>query len=82
MGADCNHLSHVTTQGGYAFLTGAVAILAYWMAGVSETPYVVFIAVIILFISMILAMRFFGEEIHPPEYDVAPANQEQKGSLS
>ncbi len=63
VGADCNHLSHVTTQGAYALLTGIVTILAYWMAGVYETPYVLFIAIIILFISMTLAMRFFGEEV-------------------
>ncbi len=70
VGADCNHLSHVTTQGGYAFLTGAVTILAYWMAGIYETPYVVFVAVIILFISMTLAMRFFGEEVAATDIDL------------
>jgi Na+/H+ antiporter NhaC len=75
VGADCNHLSHVTTQGAYAFLTGAVTILAYWMAGVYETPYVLFLAVIILFISMTLAMRFFGEEIHPQQQDAVPTDQ-------
>jgi Na+/H+ antiporter NhaC len=63
VGADCNHLSHVTTQGAYALLTGMVTLLAYWMAGVFETPYVVFIAIIVLFISMTSAMHFFGEEI-------------------
>lgn len=62
VGADCNHLSHVTTQGAYALLTGAVTLLAYWMAGVYQTPYVVFVAIAILFVSMTLAMRFFGEE--------------------
>jgi Na+/H+ antiporter NhaC len=66
VGADCNHLSHVTTQGAYAVLTGMVTMLAYWMAGVFETPYVLFIAIVILFISMTLAMRFFGEEVIPP----------------
>jgi Na+/H+ antiporter NhaC len=63
VGADCNHLSHVTTQGAYAVLTGMVTILAYWMAGIYETPYVLFIAIIILFVSMTLAMKFFGEEV-------------------
>ncbi len=65
VGADCNHLSHVTTQGAYAGLTGLVTILAYWMAGVYESPYVLFIAMIVLFISMTLAMRFFGAAIVP-----------------
>lgn len=65
VGADCNHLSHVTTQGAYAVLTGMVTMLAYWMAGVYETPYVLFVAIIVLFISMTLAMKFFGEEVVP-----------------
>ena len=65
VGADCNHLSHVTTQGAYAVLTGMVTILAYWMAGIYETPYVLFVAMIVLFISMTLAMKFFGEEVIP-----------------
>ena len=56
VGADCNHLSHVTTQGAYAGLTGLVTILAYWMAGVYESPYVLFVAMIVLFISMTLAI--------------------------
>ena len=65
VGAHYNHLSHVTTQGAYALLTGMVTSLAYWMAGVYETPYVLFVAIIVLFISMTLAMRFFGEEVIP-----------------
>jgi Na+/H+ antiporter NhaC len=65
VGADCKHLSHVTTQGAYAVLTGMVTILAYWMAGIYETPYVLFVAMIVLFISMTLVMKFFGEEVIP-----------------
>jgi Na+/H+ antiporter NhaC len=75
VGADCNHLSHVTTQGAYAVLTGMVTILAYWMAGIYETPYVLFIAMIILFISMTLAMRFFGEEVIPAPEKELPTSQ-------
>ena len=65
VGADCNHLSHVTTQAAYAGLTGMVTILAYWMAGVYETPYVLGIAIVVLFVSMTVMMRFFGEEVTP-----------------
>ena len=75
VGADCNHLSHVTTQGAYAVLTGMVTILAYWMAGVYETPYVLFVAIIILFISMTLAMRFFGEEVMSAPGKEIPTSQ-------
>ena len=44
VGADCNHLNHVTTQGAYAGLTGLVTLIAFWLAGVRETPYALFIA--------------------------------------
>ena len=65
VGADCPHLNHVTTQVAYAGLTGAVTIVAYWMAGVYETPYVLLVAIVILFFSMTTAMRLFGSETVP-----------------
>ncbi|MDH3441460.1 MAG: Na+/H+ antiporter NhaC family protein, partial [Gammaproteobacteria bacterium] len=65
VGADCPHLNHVTTQGAYAGLTGAVTIFAYWMAGIYETPYVLLIAIVILIIAMTTAMRIFGEPVVP-----------------
>jgi len=65
VGANCNHLDHVTTQAAYAGLTGLVTILAYWMAGIYQTAYVLFIAIIVLFISMTLTMRFLGEKVIP-----------------
>lgn len=65
VGADCPHLNHVTTQGAYAGLTGLVTMLAYWMAGVYETPYVLLIAIVILFIAMTTVMRFFGANTLP-----------------
>ena len=65
VGADCNHLNHVTSQGAYAVITGLVTILAYWMAGLYQTPYVLFIAMVVLFISMTLTMRFLGSEVIP-----------------
>ena len=64
VGADCNHLSHVTTQGAYAGLTGLITIIAYWMAGIYETPYVLLIAIVLLFISMNMVMRIFGSDIN------------------
>ena len=64
VGAGCNHLSHVTSQGAYAGLTGLVTMFAYWMAGIYETPYVLLVAIVVLFISMNLTMRLFGEDIN------------------
>lgn len=65
VGANCNHLDHVTTQVAYAGLTGLVTVFAYGMAGVYETPYVLFAAIVVLFASVTLAMRFFGTEAVP-----------------
>ena len=65
VGADCPHLNHVTTQGAYAGLTGLVTILAYWMAGLYETPSVLLVAVVILVTGMTMAMRIWGEEAVP-----------------
>jgi len=65
VGADCPHLNHVTTQAAYAGLTGIVTIVAYWMAGIYETPYVLLVAVVILFLAMTTAMRLFGRPVEP-----------------
>lgn len=61
-GAECGHLSHVTTQAAYAGLTGLVALFAYGMAGVYETPLVLPVAICVLFISMMVVMKFFGSK--------------------
>lgn len=65
VGADCNHLDHVTSQGAYAVITGLVTILAYWMAGLYQTPYVLFVAMIVLFVAMTVTMRLLGSELVP-----------------
>jgi len=62
VGADCNHLNHVVTQGAYAGVTGLVTLLAYWMAGVYESPFVLLIAIAVLIVAMTTAMRLFGAE--------------------
>ena len=62
VGADCPHLNHVTSQGAYAGITGAVTILAYWMAGLYETPLVLLIAIVILLVVMTAIMRIFGRD--------------------
>ena len=61
VGADCDHLSHVTSQGAYAGITGLITLFAYAMAGVFETPLVLLIAIVALAITMTLVMRIFGE---------------------
>ncbi|NOX70637.1 MAG: hypothetical protein GXP15_15710 [Gammaproteobacteria bacterium] len=65
VGADCNHLDHVTSQGAYAAITGLVTLLAYWMAGLYQTPYVLLVAMLILFVAMTVTMRLFGAGLIP-----------------
>jgi Na+/H+ antiporter NhaC len=61
VGADCNHISHVTTQGAYAAVTGIVAAFAYALAGFFETPWVLFIAALVLILSFNIVMRYVGD---------------------
>ncbi|MBL4572290.1 MAG: sodium:proton exchanger [Gammaproteobacteria bacterium] len=61
VGAQCPHLDHVATQAAYAGVTGLVALIAYGMAGAYETPMVLPIALVMLFVMMYSLMRVFGE---------------------
>ncbi|MBT4211647.1 MAG: hypothetical protein HOE18_07340, partial [Porticoccaceae bacterium] len=60
VGAQCPHLDHVSTQAAYAGVTGLVAFIAYGLAGAYESPMVLPIAVVMLFLSMYFLMRLFG----------------------
>ncbi|MFT4816654.1 MAG: Na+/H+ antiporter NhaC [Pseudohongiellaceae bacterium] len=60
-GAQCPHLDHVSTQAAYAGVTGLVAFIAYGLAGAYESPMVLPIAVVMLFLLMYFLMRLFGE---------------------
>ena len=59
-GAECDHLKHVTTQAAYAGVTGLVALLAFGFAGVYESPFVLPVAIIVLFIVLAILMRKLG----------------------
>ena len=63
VGAECAHLDHVTTQGAYAGVTGAVALFAYGLAGAYETPYILLIAITLLFVVMLTMMKVFGSKV-------------------
>ena len=56
-GAECDHLKHVTTQGAYAGVTGLVALLAFGLAGVYESPYVLPVSIFVLFIVLSILMK-------------------------
>ena len=56
-GAECDHLKHVSTQAAYAGVTGLVAVLAFGLAGVYESPYVLPISIFVLFIILSMLMK-------------------------
>jgi Na+/H+ antiporter NhaC len=60
VGADCDHLNHVWTQAAYAGVTGIVTVLAFWLGGVYQTYWVLFVAIGVLFAAMTTMMRLFG----------------------
>jgi Na+/H+ antiporter NhaC len=62
-GAECEHLSHVTTQGAYAVVTGLVALLAYGLAGAYESVYVLPVAILLLFFAMYILMKLYGRRL-------------------
>ena len=62
-GAECEHLSHVTTQGAYAVVTGLIALLAYGFAGAYESVYVLPVAIFLLFVAMYILMKLFGKRL-------------------
>ncbi len=62
MGAGCAHIDHVTTQFAYAALNGMMTALAFIVAGFYQTPYIIFFIVVVQFISIRLAMKFYGHD--------------------
>jgi Na+/H+ antiporter NhaC len=62
-GAECDHLSHVTTQGAYAVVTGLVALFAYGLAGAYESVYVLPVAILLLFFAMYILMKLYGRRL-------------------
>ena len=61
-GAECEHLSHVTTQAAYAGVTGMVALFAFGLAGVYESPYVLVISIAVLFVTMSILMKVMNRK--------------------
>ncbi|MFT5572778.1 MAG: Na+/H+ antiporter NhaC [Cryomorphaceae bacterium] len=60
-GAECDHLKHVTTQAAYAGVTGFVALLAFGFAGVYQSPYVLPVAILVLFVIFSVLMKVLNK---------------------
>ncbi|MFT5137388.1 MAG: Na+/H+ antiporter NhaC [Arenicella sp.] len=56
-GAECDHLQHVTTQAAYASVTGLVTLFAFGLAGVYQSPYVLPVCIVVLFVILSIIMR-------------------------
>jgi len=63
VGAECDHLRHVSTQAAYAGVTGLVALFAFGLAGVYESAYVLPIAILVLIITMSVLMKLLGSKV-------------------
>ena len=61
VGAECDHLKHVTTQAAYAGVTGFVALCAFGLAGVYESSYILPISILALFIIMSVLMKVLNK---------------------
>lgn len=57
-GAECEHISHVSTQLPYALTVAGVSFLAYIFAGFVRAWYVVLPISIIVMVGTILLIRF------------------------
>lgn len=62
-GAECDHLKHVTTQAAYAGVTGLVALLAFGLAGVYESPYVLPFSIFVLFVIFSVLMKVLNRPL-------------------
>ncbi len=62
MGAGCAHIDHVTTQFAYAALNGVMTALAFVVAGFYQSPYIIFLIIIVQYMSIRLAMKLYGHD--------------------
>ena len=56
-GADCNHISHVTTQLPYAFTVAAVSLVAYIIAGFVRNWFICLLIGICMMIATLFAIK-------------------------
>ncbi|MBT7581989.1 MAG: hypothetical protein HN572_03435, partial [Kordiimonadaceae bacterium] len=61
MGADCPHINHVMTQLPYAVLTGIMTICAFILLAIYQTPYVIFIMIVLQYLAIRFMMYRYGE---------------------
>ena len=61
VGAGCDHIKHVSTQLVYSCVTAFVSAICFVIAAVTQSPYVVFLGVILLFGTLLFITRRYGK---------------------
>ncbi len=57
-GAQCNHVSHVTTQLPYALVAAAVSFVTYLVAGFTQNPWISLPVGIVLMLAVLFVIKF------------------------
>ena len=60
MGADCPHIDHVSTQFPYALLTGVMTVFAFILLAIYQSPYVIFVMIVVQYITIKIIMQRYG----------------------
>lgn len=63
VGAGCDHIKHVNTQLVYSCVTAFVSAICLVIATATESSYVVFFGVVLLFVSLFFIMKKFGKAL-------------------
>ena len=63
MGAGCRHIDHVRTQLPYALVSAAVSLVAFYVASIWQSPWVLGAAVLALAVLLLGVMARFGRRI-------------------
>lgn len=63
MGADCNHIDHVSTQFYYASFVGLLTFISFVVVGFYESEFVILAMILLQFILITGIMKRFGQKV-------------------
>ncbi len=67
MGAGCPHIDHVSTQLAYALVTGSMTVLAFVVAALYQTPYIILGMIVVQFFVINIIMKLYGHDTRGDE---------------
>ncbi len=62
-GAGCDHIDHVKTQLPYALLNGGVSLVAFVIAGITESPVALLVAIVLSVFLLVILSKTMGIKI-------------------